>query len=77
MLATDDLLVVEDRLRRNVQDVFSVHERQIRGGVVIFRGEFMGEPTRGLDVIVGRFRPLGYTPFVRRDPSSGSTSRRS
>jgi membrane-associated protease RseP (regulator of RpoE activity) len=73
MLATDDLLVVEDRLRRNVQDVFSVHERQIRGGVVIFRGEFMGEPTRGLDVIVGRFRPLGYTPFVRRDPSSGTT----
>jgi Zn-dependent protease len=72
MLATDDLLIVEDRLRRNAQDVFSIHERQIRGGVVIFRGEFTGDPARGLDLLVDRFRPLGYTPFVRRDPSTGT-----
>lgn len=71
MLATDDLLITEDRLRRNVQDVFSVHERQIRGGVIIFRGEFTTDPGRAVDVLVARFRPFGYTPFVRRDPSTG------
>jgi len=63
---TDDLLIVEDRLRRNVEDVFAVRERQIRGGVIIFRGEFASDPARALDLLLARFRPLGYTPFVRR-----------
>jgi membrane-associated protease RseP (regulator of RpoE activity) len=71
-LATDDLLIVEDRLRRNVQDVFTVRERQIRGGVIIFRGEFTTDPGRAVDVLVARFRPFGYTPFVRRDASTGA-----
>jgi len=65
--ATDDLLIVEDRLRGSVHDVFAVHERQIRGGVIIFRGELLTDPARALDVLLARFRPLGYTPFVRRD----------
>jgi membrane-associated protease RseP (regulator of RpoE activity) len=64
---TDDLLIVEDRLRRNVEDVFAVRERQIRGGVIIFRGEFASDPARALDLLLARFRPLGYTPFVRRE----------
>ncbi len=71
MLATDDLLVVEDQLRRSVHDVFAVHERQIRGGVVIFRGDFIADPAHALDVLVDRFRPFGYTPFVRRDGATG------
>src|SRR5215475_12205403 len=65
--ATDDLLIAEDRLRGSVHDVFAVHERQIRGGVIIFRGELLTDPARALDVLLARFRPLGYTPFVRRD----------
>src|SRR5215467_7945811 len=63
----DDLLIAEDRLRGNVHDVFAVRERQIRGGVIIFRGEFTVDPRRALDVLLARFRPLGYTPFVQRD----------
>src|SRR5262249_30970657 len=51
----------------NVHDVFAVRERQIRGGVIIFRGEFTVDPRRALDVLLARFRPLGYTPFVQRD----------
>lgn len=64
---TDDLLIAEDRLRGNVHDVFAVRDRQIRGGVIIFRGEFITDPARALDVLLARFRPLGYTPFVQRD----------
>jgi membrane-associated protease RseP (regulator of RpoE activity) len=67
LLASDDLLVAEDRLRRNVEDLFAVRERQIRGGVVIFRGAFTSDPARALEELITRFRPLGYTPFVRRD----------
>jgi membrane-associated protease RseP (regulator of RpoE activity) len=66
-LVTDDLLIVEDRLRRGVEDVFAVRERQIRGGVIIFRGQFVSDPPRALDLLLARFRPVGYTPFVRRD----------
>src|SRR5437868_1804668 len=71
ILATDDLLVTEERLRRNVGDVFAVHERQIRGGVIIFRGEFTTDPAPAIEALVARFRPFGYTPFVRRDPARG------
>jgi len=64
---TDDLLIAEDRLRASVHDVFAVRERQIRGGIIIFRGDFITDPARALDVLLPRFRPLGYTPFVQRD----------
>jgi membrane-associated protease RseP (regulator of RpoE activity) len=63
----EDLLVTEERLRRNVEDILVVRERQIRGGVIVFRGDLTMEPRRALDVLIERFRPLGYTPFVRED----------
>jgi membrane-associated protease RseP (regulator of RpoE activity) len=63
----EDLLVTEERLRRNVEDILLVRERQIRGGVIVFRGDLTTEPRRALDVLIERFRPLGYTPFVRED----------
>ena len=59
------MLVTEDRLRRNVEDVLTIRDRQIRGGIVVFRGELMTEPARALDLLIGRFRPLGYTPYLR------------
>jgi len=61
------MLVTEDRLRRNVEDVLTIRDRQIRGGIVVFRGELMTEPARALDLLIGRFRPLGYTPYLRED----------
>jgi membrane-associated protease RseP (regulator of RpoE activity) len=63
----DEMLVAEDRLRRNVEDVLTIRDRQIRGGIVVFRGELMTEPARALDVLIGRFRPLGYTPYLREE----------
>src|SRR2546425_11663957 len=64
---SEDLLVAEDRLRRNVEDVLIVRDRQIRGGVIVFRGVLTTEPRRALDVLIERFRPLGYTPFLRQE----------
>jgi membrane-associated protease RseP (regulator of RpoE activity) len=61
----DDLLVTEDLLRRAADDVFEVRGAQIRGGIVVFRGRLRIEPRRALDALLERFRPFGYTPFLR------------
>src|SRR5437879_11299854 len=63
----DEMLVTEDRLRRNVEDVMAVRDRQIHGGIVVFRGELMTEPARALDLLIARFRPLGYPPYPREE----------
>ena len=63
----EDLRAAEDRLRRNVEDVLVVRDRQIRGGVIVFRGVLTTEPRRALDLLIERFRPLGYTPFLRQE----------
>src|SRR6266852_5956887 len=61
----DDLLITEDLLRRTAEDVFDVRDRQVRGGIIVFRGQLRAEPRRALDVLLERFRPFGYTPFLR------------
>jgi membrane-associated protease RseP (regulator of RpoE activity) len=61
----DDLLITEGLLRQSADDVFVVRERLVRGGIFAFRGELRAEPGRALDVLVARFRPFGYTPFLR------------
>ena len=66
-LPPEDLLAAEDRLRRNVEDVLVVRDRQIRGGVIVFRGVLTTTPGRALDILVERFRPFGYTPFLREE----------
>ena len=63
----EDLLITEDLLRRTLEDVFAVRERQVRGRLVIFRGELRMEPKQALDVLLARFRPFGYTPFLRAE----------
>src|SRR2546427_10846688 len=63
----EDLLVAEDRLRRNVEDVLVVRDRQIRGGVIVFRGVLTTEPRRALDGLIEPFRPPGHTPFLRHE----------
>ena len=62
-----DLIVLEDVLRRNVEDLFLVKERQIRGLSVAFGGELLVAPRRALDLLIPRFKPFGYTPFLRED----------
>jgi len=62
-----DLIILEDVLRRNVEDLFLVREREIRGLSIAFGGELLLAPRRALDLLIPRFRPFGYTPFLRQD----------
>ena len=62
----DDALVLEEILRRQVADVFAVRQRFLRGRAVVFTGELTVAARRALDVLIDRFRPLGYTPMLRR-----------
>jgi membrane-associated protease RseP (regulator of RpoE activity) len=65
--ASDDLLITEDLLRRNVEDIFTVRDRHVVGDVISFRGELTTEPSRALDLLIDRFRRFGYTPVMRQD----------
>jgi membrane-associated protease RseP (regulator of RpoE activity) len=64
-LSTDDLILTEEFLRQAAEDVFAVRERQVHGSGVVFRGHLRAPPRQALDVLLARFRPLGYTPFLR------------
>jgi membrane-associated protease RseP (regulator of RpoE activity) len=66
-LASEDLLATEERLRHAAEDVLLVHERQIRGGVILFRGTLRVDAPRALQTMLARFEPFGYTPFVRAE----------
>src|SRR6266850_8364390 len=68
----EDLFVTEDQLRRGVEDVLALSDRQLRDGIFVFRGTLMMEPGRALDVLIERFRPIGYTPFLREDAGAVS-----
>lgn len=63
----EDLLLTEELLRRNLEDIFRVEERQIRGYAVIFGGDLLISPERALALLEPRFKPFGYTPFLRAD----------
>lgn len=67
-LPGEDLVLVEEILRRHTDDLFSVREHTVQGRVVVvFKGELLVEAGHALDVLLERFRPLGYTPVLRRD----------
>jgi membrane-associated protease RseP (regulator of RpoE activity) len=66
-LYSHDLLLGEEQLRELAEEVMVIKERQIRGGIILFRGELRAEPARALDTLLTRFAPLGYTPFLRAD----------
>jgi membrane-associated protease RseP (regulator of RpoE activity) len=65
--APEDLFVTEDLLHKHLEDLMVVRDRHLQGGVIVFRGELLSEPPRALEALMQRFRPLGYTPFIRRD----------
>jgi len=67
-LPSDDLLVTEENLRHALEDVLSVRERQIRGGVIVFRGDLRVDRSRALDELLVRLKPFGYTPFLKAEP---------
>src|SRR5262245_51781776 len=63
---SDDVLVIEEILRRRVDEVFDVQERYVQGRGVIFAGALRVSPGHALDVLLDRLEPLGYTPILRR-----------
>ena len=70
-LPADDLLITEERLRHAADGVLIVHERQIRGHVIVFRGALQVEPGRAVDALLPRFAAFGYTPFLRAERDGG------
>jgi membrane-associated protease RseP (regulator of RpoE activity) len=66
-LPSEDLLVSEEQLRTAAAAVLQVHERQIRGGVIVLRGRLHTDAARALDTLIERFEPFGYTPFLRAE----------
>lgn len=62
----DRFAVVEDLLRRNVEDVFRVERQEIRGATFAWGGTLRVEPARALALIEPRFKPFGFTPFLGR-----------
>src|SRR5205809_4670249 len=63
----EDVLVSEELLRKNLEDVLVVRERQIRRGIIAFRGDLLRSPSQAVDVLRERLRAFGYTPYIRAD----------
>src|SRR5262245_18675618 len=66
-VASDSLLFVQEALRRDIEDVLVVKESEARGLVVRWSGRLLVEPSQALTTIERRFRPYGFTPFIKRD----------
>jgi membrane-associated protease RseP (regulator of RpoE activity) len=84
-IPSDALLLTEDTLRGHIEDLFVVKERQARGATLRWGGELRVAPSRALSIIASRFKPYGFTPFLKRDrdltwieavPLAGVTARR-
>jgi membrane-associated protease RseP (regulator of RpoE activity) len=63
----ESLLLLEDALRVHLQDVMLVRERRAQGYSLLWGGELLQPPSKGLELLQARFRPYGYTPFLKRD----------
>jgi membrane-associated protease RseP (regulator of RpoE activity) len=63
----DSLLTGGDVLRRSVEDVLLVTEQQARGYAVLFGGRLLVSPARALSLLEARFKPFGYTPFLKQE----------
>jgi len=63
----DDLLVTEDLLHRAVEDVFAVRDRRVLGALIAYRGHLLVAPAEAVERLVARFRPFGFTPFLRAE----------
>ena len=64
---SDDLILMGDVLRRNVDDILAVHDNAEKNGVFLFRGQLTTTPARALEILRERFGRFGYTPYIRTD----------
>ncbi len=58
---------MEETLRLGMRDLFVARERQARGFTLQWSGDLMEPPARALSLLEARFKPYGYTPFLKRD----------
>src|SRR6266446_1134357 len=65
--SSDDLIVTEDLLYRAVGDVFAVRDRRVFGALIAYRGHLLVAPGEAVERLVARFRPFGFTPFLRAE----------
>jgi membrane-associated protease RseP (regulator of RpoE activity) len=63
----EDLVVLQQLIRRNLDDVMEVQEQGARGNAFIFGGELRTAPGRALALVEPRLRAHGYTPFINRE----------
>jgi len=61
------LLLTEETLRLSMQDLFVARERRAQGYTIMWSGELLHPPARALRLLEARFKPYGYTPFLKRD----------
>jgi len=59
--------MIEETLRGSMQDLFAAHERQAHGYTLSWSGELLQPPARAVRLLEARFKPYGYTPFLKRD----------
>jgi membrane-associated protease RseP (regulator of RpoE activity) len=58
------MLVLQDLLRRNLEDVLAVSEQGAQGRAFLFGGDLRVAPARAREILEPRLRPLGFTPFL-------------
>jgi len=58
--------LIEDMLRRNVEDIFRVHRQEVRGATFAWGGVLLVDPARALGLLEPRFKTFGFTPFIGR-----------
>ena len=61
------LLLIEETLRASIQDVFAARERRAQGYTLSWIGDLLQPAGQALPVLEARFKPYGYTPFIKRD----------
>src|SRR5678816_739249 len=61
------IVFIEETLRGSMQDLFAAHERQAHGYTLSWSGELLQPPARAVRLLEARFKPYGYTPFLKRD----------
>src|SRR5215471_8145899 len=61
------LLLLEEALRVSMQDLFVARDRQAQGYTLRWSGDLLQPPHRVLGLLEARFKPYGYTPFLKRD----------
>src|SRR5262247_2215552 len=66
-LPAGSLLMIEETLRGSMQDLFSARERQAKGYALAWSGELLQPAAQALPLLEARFKPYGYTPFLKRD----------